>query len=172
MVDHSGPEDSLGSLPIVDLQLDETSSPDTPSCSPKIYVTQEEKVILEAMKRLRSEAARVRKTVASSSDPEEVAAAVAGLDFAGDVVVTLGAAGAVLVHDGVWTHVAAPEVEAVDTTGAGDAFCGALAAMLSNGGQIEDAVAWAVAAGAYTVTGMGAQGAMPTHDEVRALLDG
>lgn len=107
-----------------------------------------------------------------SADPEEVAAAVAGLDYVGDVVVTLGAAGALLVHDGVWTHFAAPEVEAVDTTGAGDAFCGALAAMLSSGAQIEDAVAWAVAAGAYAVTGMGAQGAMPTRDEVRALLDG
>jgi ribokinase len=119
----------------------------------------------------RSELAILTGTT-ESADPDVVASAAAGLGFAGEVVVTLGAAGALLVRGGTWIHFAAPTVQAVDTTGAGDAFCGALAAMLAEGAEMEDAVRWAVAAGTHAVTGMGAQGAMATRDEVRALLDG
>jgi ribokinase len=100
----------------------------------------------------------------------DVGAAVARLEFPGDVVVTLGAEGALLVTAGEIVRAPAPEVEAVDTTGAGDAFCGALADALARGMPLVDSVRWAVAAGAFAVTGLGAQGAMPTADEVRSLL--
>jgi ribokinase len=66
-------------------------------------------------------------------------------------------------------HLTAPKVKVVDTTGAGDAFVGALAAKLSNDASLEDAVAYAVRAGAAAVTKEGAQGALPTPETVEAL---
>jgi ribokinase len=88
------------------------------------------------------------------------------------VLVTLGAEGAVLVRDSDVSHFDSPRVEAVDTTGAGDAFCGALASAISSGLDIEDAVRRAVAAGALATTRPGAQTAMPTLDEIERLLAG
>jgi ribokinase len=87
-----------------------------------------------------------------------IAASVAGTDagsVARSVVVTLGAAGAVAASaDGSWTA-AAPRVTAVDTTGAGDGFTGALAAFLAEGRPLEEALRIAVAAGALAVQARG-----------------
>lgn len=77
-------------------------------------------------------------------------------------VVTLGAAGAVFAAADDAGHLPAPQVEVVDTTGAGDAFVGALAARLAAGDALENAVAYAVKAGAAAVRSEGAQGALPT----------
>jgi ribokinase len=66
-------------------------------------------------------------------------------------------------------HLPAPEVDVVDTTGAGDAFVGALATQLARGARLEEAVAYAVRAGAAAVTREGAQGALPTPEVVEAL---
>ena len=85
------------------------------------------------------------------------------------VVVTVGKDGAVFASGEASKRLAAPRVEAVDTTGAGDAFVGALAARLAGGDLLEDAVAYAVRAGAAAVTKEGAQGALPTPDVVEAL---
>jgi ribokinase len=87
------------------------------------------------------------------------------------VVVTLGAAGAILVTKEITQHYPAPEVEAVDTTGAGDAFVGALAAKLSKGTPLEESVPYAVLAGAVAVAHEGAQGSLPTSDEIEKLSD-
>ncbi|MDY0815259.1 PfkB family carbohydrate kinase [Kitasatospora purpeofusca] len=76
-------------------------------------------------------------------------------------VVTLGAAGALVAAGGALHHVPAPEVAVVDTTGAGDVFCGALAARLAQGASLPEAAATAVAAGAFAVTALGARGALP-----------
>ena len=86
------------------------------------------------------------------------------------VVVTLGAAGALVVTDEAIVHVAAPEVEPVDTTAAGDSFCGAMADALVRGLDIVDAVRWAVRVGAATTLRPGAQPSLPTPAEVDALL--
>lgn len=86
------------------------------------------------------------------------------------LVVTLGADGAVVIRDGEATPVSAPRVTPVDTTGAGDAFCGALADALSRGIGLETSVTWAAAAGAVAATRAGAQGAMPNRNDVEALL--
>ncbi|MEU4674220.1 ribokinase [Amycolatopsis sp. NPDC023774] len=81
-------------------------------------------------------------------------------------VVTLGAKGAVVAAaDGV-TEVASPKVEAVDTTGAGDAFAGALAAALAEGVDLVDAARRAVKVAAISVTRPGAQPSYPTSDEL------
>jgi ribokinase len=90
----------------------------------------------------------------------------------GAVVVTMGGEGAVLVNGDRELRIPAPEVDAVDTTGAGDAFCAALADALARGEALEEAVRWAVAAGAAAVTRVGAQTALPTADQVRGLAGG
>lgn len=81
-------------------------------------------------------------------------------------VVTLGAKGAAVVTaDGV-TEVPSPKVEAVDTTGAGDAFAGALATSLAKGDELADAARKAVKVAAITVTRQGAQPSYPTASEL------
>jgi ribokinase len=78
------------------------------------------------------------------------------------VVITLGADGAVLADGTSAEAVPAPAVVAVDTTGAGDAFCGALAAALAGGHDLPDAVRRGCRAGALATTAIGAQTALPT----------
>ena len=86
------------------------------------------------------------------------------------VVVTLGPQGALVVEEGVAKHVPAPLVEAVDTTGAGDTFAGALAAELAAGSTLIDAVRFAVRAASISVSKPGARGGMPTRAEVATAL--
>ncbi len=86
-------------------------------------------------------------------------------------VVTLGAEGAILAAEGPAQHFPAPEVEAVDTTGAGDAFVGALAAKLAEDAPLEEAVHYAVLAGSVAVTREGTQGSLPTPEEVNKFSD-
>jgi ribokinase len=84
-------------------------------------------------------------------------------------VITIGEDGAVLADGESVEHLPAPEVEVVDTTGAGDAFAGALATQLARGASLREAVAYAVRAGAAAVTKEGAQGALPTPEVVEGL---
>lgn len=88
----------------------------------------------------------------------------------GMLIVTLGAEGCrVTRQDGV-AQLPAPTVMARDTTGAGDTFCGVLAAALVAGRAIEPAIAAAQAAAALTVTRPGAFPSLPTGDELRHLV--
>jgi ribokinase len=87
-----------------------------------------------------------------------------------NVVVTLGGRGAVYTDGPRVVHVAAPQVNVVDTTGAGDAFVGALAVQRAAGVPLEEAVRFACAAGGLACTQVGAQAAMPREREVLALL--
>jgi ribokinase len=89
------------------------------------------------------------------------------------VVVTLGPAGALVVpSDGAAVAVPSPTVVPIDTTGAGDAFNGALAAGLAEGRDLVAAVRRAVAAAALSTTRPGARGGMPTLAELEAFLPG
>ncbi|WP_069771060.1 ribokinase [Streptomyces sp. LUP30] len=86
------------------------------------------------------------------------------------VVVTLGAQGALVASaDGGVRRVAPVKVDAVDTTGAGDAFTAALAWRLGRGASLEEAAAYAARVGAVSVTRKGAQESFPTAEEVDAL---
>ncbi|AWI32615.1 ribokinase [Streptomyces sp. ICN441] len=85
------------------------------------------------------------------------------------VVVTLGAQGALVASARGVDLVPAVRVDAVDTTGAGDAFTAALAWRLGQGDALADAAAYAVRVGAAAVTRAGAQEAYPTREEVAAL---
>ncbi|HEV7981101.1 ribokinase [Amycolatopsis sp.] len=81
-------------------------------------------------------------------------------------VVTLGARGAIVVTPDGLTEVESPKVEAVDTTGAGDAFAGALAASLAEGASLADAARKAVKVAAFSVTRRGAQPSYPRADQL------
>jgi ribokinase len=98
-----------------------------------------------------------------AGDPVELAR---GIDAARAVVVTLGAEGAVVVEGERVERVPAPTVDAVDTTGAGDAFCGALAQALDSGADLVEAARWAARAAAASVTRPGAQGGLPRRADL------
>lgn len=92
---------------------------------------------------------------------------------AGPVIVTQGPAGALLANgerrerfDGVLA------AQVVDTTGAGDAFCGVLAAWLAAGAGLEDAIRAANAAGSLSVRAAGAREGMPSRAAIEELLRG
>ncbi len=85
------------------------------------------------------------------------------------VIITLGSQGAVGVdQEGVW-HSPAPDVDAVDTSGAGDVFCAALAVGLANGVKLRDASYWACQVAAISVTRPGTIPSFPTLNEVPCL---
>jgi ribokinase len=86
------------------------------------------------------------------------------------VILTLGDRGALLLTPDVTKLIPAYKVNVVDTTAAGDAFCGALAMGLARGEKIEDAVAFANAAGALAVTVLGAAPSMPTAKQMDEFL--
>ena len=89
----------------------------------------------------------------------------------GRVVVTLGARGAEMYQRGALIASATPpKVKAVDATGAGDCFVGAICVALLEGMEPEAALRFACAAGAIAATRPGAQPSLPTRDEVEALL--
>lgn len=82
------------------------------------------------------------------------------------VVITLGSKGALIKDGDVYSFIPADKVEAVDTTAAGDTFCGAFCVGISEGLSIEDAVRMATKAAGITVTREGAQAAIPYKNEV------
>ena len=85
------------------------------------------------------------------------------------VVLTLGEQGALMLTATESEYVSALTVDAVDTTGAGDAFCGALATALASGEALRTAVGFANAAGAAAVTVVGATPSMPTLAKIARL---
>lgn len=90
----------------------------------------------------------------------------------GGVVLTLGDRGAAFVSPEHRGEVAGYAVEPVDTTGAGDTFCGALCAELARGAALAQAVRFACAAGALATTALGAQSAIPSEAATRRLMVG
>ncbi|WP_168076327.1 ribokinase [Caulobacter sp. SSI4214] len=88
------------------------------------------------------------------------------------IIVTLGSAGVAAVRRDEAFLVEGRKVKAIDTVGAGDCFCGALAAALASGMDLRDAVEMANAAAALSVQKAGAAPSMPSRREVEAFLEG
>ena len=86
------------------------------------------------------------------------------------VILTLGRNGSLVKTAQISRHVPAFQVETIDSTAAGDTFCGALAARLTRGSDLIAAVEFATAASALCVTKMGAQPSIPTEQEVEKFL--
>ncbi|MFI6157943.1 PfkB family carbohydrate kinase [Kitasatospora sp. NPDC051170] len=104
------------------------------------------------------------RQLAGAEDTQEAARALAPRTEG--VVITLGGEGALVATGGAPLLLPAPAVRVVDTTGAGDVFCGALAAGLARGADLPGAAATAVAAGTFAVTALGARGALPRPSDL------
>ena len=107
--------------------------------------------------------------LAAITGVHDIDAAIASLDVP-CVVVTLGAQGVRARCGGAWFSQPGFAVEVVDTTAAGDTFCGALVAELGRGARWPDALRFACAAAALACTRPGAQGSIPARDDVHAFL--
>ncbi|MCC8948090.1 ribokinase [Bradyrhizobium sp. Arg62] len=105
-----------------------------------------------------------------SDTPERFSEAARALGQGRIVCVTLGKRGVLALVDNQPLLVPGREVKAVDTTGAGDCFVGALASQLAIGKPLGDALAYANAAASICVQRMGAAPSMPTADEVEDAL--
>ncbi|WP_326603134.1 ribokinase [Streptomyces sp. NBC_01799] len=109
------------------------------------------------------------EAAALSGKTEPHAAAEILLRRVPEVVITLGSKGCLYAARGGETvHFPAPEVTAVDTTGAGDTFVGALAVALGEGRAVPEALAWASTAAALCVQKPGASTSMPYRSEIDA----
>ena len=102
------------------------------------------------------------------TDGDSLAEAVRRIRESGvrDVIVTLGSKGALVAEGDTFVLVPALKVEAVDTTAAGDTFCGAICVGLSEGMTLVEAARFATRAAALTVQKIGAQSALPYRNEI------
>ncbi|MFF4395743.1 ribokinase [Streptomyces sp. NPDC001480] len=106
-------------------------------------------------------------TLTGRTDPLDAATAL--LDRVPEVVITLGAAGCLYVLRGAEPLVVpAPQVTAVDSTGAGDTFVGALVVALAEERPVREALTWAAAAASISVEREGASASMPYRPEIEA----
>ena len=113
-------------------------------------------------------------TGVTASTPEGASEAAAVLRQRGvkTVLLTLGERGALLLEEGARPReIPSYPVEVVDTTAAGDAFCGALGVGLAEGRSMEEAARFACAAGALACTVMGAGPSLPTRAAIAALMN-
>jgi ribokinase len=117
-----------------------------------------------------SEAAQLAGRPVAGAAEAETAARDLRRRGAKNVLITLGPAGVCAAHPGGFFHTPAFPVEAVDTVGAGDIFCGVLAVACAEGRELPAAVRFASAAAALSVTRPGAQDAAPTREEIEAFL--
>jgi ribokinase len=99
------------------------------------------------------------------------AASTLQTDHRPNICVTLGKRGAIALIDGQVHLEAARLVKAIDTTGAGDCFVGAIAAQLADGHSLQSAIGYANVAASLCVQRMGAGPSMPTAKEVLAALE-
>jgi ribokinase len=86
------------------------------------------------------------------------------------VLITRGEEGAVLISKDGKSVFKAFKVSPVDTTAAGDAFCGALAVAINEGLDLDSAIRFACAAGALSVQSVGATLSLPTREQISLLI--
>ncbi|ROS53923.1 ribokinase [Frigoribacterium sp. PhB118] len=155
-VQHAGGRVVFNLAPVIDVPTDVVKAAD-----PLVVNEHESRLLL---------AAWAGSDSASASDEEarvDDESVVASLRAQGvtSVVMTRGAAGAIVSDASGTVLVASPRVAAVDSSGAGDAFVGALAAGLAAGASLLEAARDAVRVGAFSVTGVGTQASYPTLDD-------
>lgn len=102
--------------------------------------------------------------ISGKTDIEEAAFALS--ERVREVIVTVGDKGCICSNGSSVSVCSCPQVRAVDTTAAGDTFCGAFAARLGRGYPMEEAVGYALKAASLAVTKRGAQQSIPSETEV------
>ena len=116
----------------------------------------------------RGEAAALLGQHAGDHHPEALASGLRDLGVR-EIVITLGSEGVFAMHGDDGLTLSARKVDVVDTTGAGDTFCGAFAARMLEGSSFREAVAHANIAGALATTRAGAQSSIPTREDVARI---
>ena len=103
----------------------------------------------------------------TSQEEAQAAAKAMQAKGVGKLIVTMGSKGALICEGGPSVFVPAHKVKAVDTTAAGDTFCGALCVAISEGKSLKEAAEFACAASALTVQKMGAQNSIPYRKDLK-----
>lgn len=119
----------------------------------------------------RGEAEALQGAEANQKSPEQLAEGIRAMGVS-SIVITLGKHGVFTMQDDQSFHEQALPVDVVDTTGAGDTFCGAFAARLVEGIEFREAIRYANAAGAWATTMPGAQSSIPMRHDVERLMAG
>jgi ribokinase len=126
-----------------------------------------EPALLDALVLNRDELGTLCRALSLHDDDPGAAAAAVAQRWRCTTIVTLGAHGAVLCPaDRPLSHMPAPPTNVVDTTGAGDTFCGVLAAAIDGGSDWPDAVRTACVAASLACRRPGAQAAQPTRHDI------
>ncbi|MBD8537524.1 ribokinase [Frigoribacterium sp. CFBP 8751] len=160
-VQHAGGRVVFNLAPVIDVPADVVKAAD-----PLVVNEHEGRLLLAAWGASGSAAASEAEE--ARVDDESVVASLRAQGVS-SVVMTRGAAGAIVSDASGTVLVASPRVAAVDSSGAGDAFVGALAAGLAAGASLLEAAQDAVRVGAFSVTGVGTQASYPTlEDELPA----
>ena len=119
------------------------------------------------------EAADVARHLGVTGDGSDAIALALAHRLERTVIATLGPEGVIAAAPAAGViRVPALPVKVVDTTGAGDTFCGVLAAYLDRGASLPDAMRKAAIAGSLACTKAGAQPSFPTHAEIEAAAQG
>lgn len=112
------------------------------------------------------EASKLAKIEIKDIEDAEKAAKILVDKGVKSVVITLGSKGALICADEKIELISAPKVKAIDTTAAGDSFCGALVVGLSEGKSLHESVHFACHAASISVTRIGAQNSLPYRKEL------
>lgn len=160
-VQHAGGRVVFNLAPVIDVPADVVKAAD-----PLVVNEHEGRLLLAAWGASASDTQATDEE--ARVDDESVVASLRAQGVT-SVVMTRGAAGAIVSDASGTVLVASPKVSAVDSSGAGDAFVGALAAGLAAGASLLEAARDAVRVGAFSVTGVGTQASYPTlEDELPA----
>ncbi|WP_370516167.1 ribokinase [Frigoribacterium sp. 9N] len=160
-VQHAGGRVVFNLAPVIDVPADVVKAAD-----PLVVNEHEGRLLLTAWGA--SDSAAASEAEEARVDDESVVASLRAQGVT-SVVMTRGAAGAIVSDASGTVLVASPRVAAVDSSGAGDAFVGALAAGLAAGASLLESAREAVRVGAFSVTGVGTQASYPTlEDELPA----
>jgi len=158
-VQHAGGRVVFNLAPVIDVPADVVKAAD-----PLVVNEHEGRLLLAAWGASAGASAAGASDEEARVDDESVVASLRAQGVS-SVVMTRGAAGAIVSDASGTVLVASPRVAAVDSSGAGDAFVGALAAGLAAGASLLEAARDAVRVGAFSVTGVGTQASYPTLDD-------
>lgn len=117
-----------------------------------------------------TEAGQMSGIQVSDCQSAEAAAKILTKSGAGNVIITMGSKGSMIYGEDGSGFIPSRKVDAIDTTAAGDTYCGALSVALSEGKNLYEAAVFATAASSIAVTRHGAQESVPERNEVDEAL--